>query len=592
MARYVAGDVIGDFDFAIGSAMDATARSDTDAQVLAFPSGGLCMQDLAKEKPDAASRILLRSLSMISSRLRSTQRLISDNSPWVRELRRQIYTDPGTGLWSRAFLDEELHRKLEKPTAVVMVKPDRFKELNDAQGHSAGDEAMALISGILVGETERLGRGWALRLRSNETAIVIPRCDAEEATAAARRLSASISAMDVSGRSRHGVLLLLEHVPRGMARGRRGLEAAGRGRLWHPHEGLARRRRSPVPAQATGGKVLGMGLAEIGHAEGSIPDFLAGLPLFRDMSGLEVNAVSAFLEPRRYSRGGVVFREGESGMELFIVRSGRIGSYVTQSDGTRRDVYEFSPGVLFGEMAIIENEPRSATCYAKEDAELLVLDGIDFYRLVWEHPVIGVKLLSSMARVMTAWLDEASGFLGRPRALGRGGPTPRRHRRALRPLQPPLPRGDHGHALRSRRRLLAALRDADARHRPLPRTQRGPRPRGRRRRDRRRRRGLRPAVPRGRGRSRLSGDEFAVFLPNGAMDRALELGEAMRRAAEELYLEFRHGPDAMPARASITVSVGAAAAPEHASTPKSLVAAADKALYKAKEAGRNRVEPA
>jgi diguanylate cyclase (GGDEF)-like protein len=197
MARYVAGDVIGDFDFAIGSTLDATARADSLAELVGFPRGGMGMQDLAKEKPDAAARILLRSLSMISSRLRSTQRLISENSPWVRELRRQIYTDSGTGLWSRAFLDEELHRNLEKPTAIVMVKPDRFKELNDAHGHSAGDEAMALLSGILVGETERLGRGWALRLRSNETAVVVPNCRADEATAVARRLSASIAAMDV-----------------------------------------------------------------------------------------------------------------------------------------------------------------------------------------------------------------------------------------------------------------------------------------------------------------------------------------------------------------------------------------------------------
>jgi diguanylate cyclase (GGDEF)-like protein len=197
LARYVAGDVIGDFDFALGSAFDATARAGSRAEVIAFPRGNLCMQDLAREKPDASARILLRSLSMISSRLRSTQRLISDNSPWVRELRHQIYTDSGTGLWSRAFLDEELHRNLEEPTAIVMVKPDRFKELNDAHGHSAGDEAMALLSGILVGETERLGRGWALRLRSNETAVVVPRCRADEATAAARRLAASVAAMSV-----------------------------------------------------------------------------------------------------------------------------------------------------------------------------------------------------------------------------------------------------------------------------------------------------------------------------------------------------------------------------------------------------------
>lgn len=196
LARYVAGDVLGDFDFAIGSNYDATARASSDVELIAFPSDGLSMQDLALERPDASARIFLRSLSMISSRLRSTQRLISENSPWIRELRRQIYTDPATGLWSRAFLDEEVPRNLEEPTSVVMLKPDRFKELVDSRGHGAGDEAMALIAGILVGRTEALGRGWAIRLRSNETAVVLPACGAEEATAAARELAAEVGRME------------------------------------------------------------------------------------------------------------------------------------------------------------------------------------------------------------------------------------------------------------------------------------------------------------------------------------------------------------------------------------------------------------
>jgi diguanylate cyclase (GGDEF)-like protein len=197
LARYVAGDAIGDFDFAVGAVLDAEARANADAQLIAFPRRGMGMQDIAREKPDAAARILLRSLSMISSRLRSTQRLISENSPWVRELRRQIYTDPSTGLWSRAFLDEEVPRSLETPTAIILAKPDRFKELNDAHGHQAGDAAMALIAGILVGETERLGRGWAIRMRSNETAVVVPRCGRDEAVATARRLSTAIAAIEV-----------------------------------------------------------------------------------------------------------------------------------------------------------------------------------------------------------------------------------------------------------------------------------------------------------------------------------------------------------------------------------------------------------
>jgi diguanylate cyclase (GGDEF)-like protein len=323
----------------------------------------------------------------------------------------------------------------------------------------------------------------------------------------------------------------------------------------------------------------------------SIPEFLAGLPLFKDMSGLEVNAVSAFLEPRRFAAGSTVFSEGESGKELFIVRSGRVGSYVTQSDGTRREVYEFPPGALFGEMAIIEDEPRSATCYAKEDTELLVLDGIDFYRLVWNHPIIGVKLLSSMARVMTAWLDEASGFLG---GLVRWGKAARRraitdelsglfNRRFLEETM--ATRFARGAG--SSRRCSLIMLDID-RFREINASF-GPQ-------------GgdtaiaavaaaFSPLLREGEVCSRLSGDEFAVFLPNGAIDRALELGEAMRSAAESLRLELPSF-SAKPMPAAVTVSLGVAASPDDGASPEELVAAADKALYKAKEGGRNRVERA
>jgi diguanylate cyclase (GGDEF)-like protein len=326
--------------------------------------------------------------------------------------------------------------------------------------------------------------------------------------------------------------------------------------------------------------------------EARIPDFIAALPLFRDMSGLEVNAVCAFLEPRRYAKGEEVFREGESGKELFLVRYGRIGSYVTQSDLTRREVYEFGPGVLFGEMAIIEDEPRSATCYAKEDSELLVLDGIDFYRLVWEHPVIGVKLLSSMARVMTSWLDEASGFL---KGLVRYGQAARRravtdelsglfNRRFLEEnMATRFARG----AGSSHRCALLMLdidrfRDINAAFGPacgdaaIAATAAA----------------FVPLLRESEVAARLSGDEFAVFIPNGGMERALELGEAMRAAAASLALELPAPPEPPTGRALITVSVGAAASPEHASSAEELVAAADRALYKAKEGGRNRVEQA
>ncbi|HSV56697.1 MAG TPA: diguanylate cyclase, partial [Magnetospirillaceae bacterium] len=152
--------------------------------------------DLARERPDVAARLLLRSLAMISGRLRATHKLISENAPWVRELHRQAYEDPGTGLWAKSFLDEELPRRLVTPTALVLVKPDRFKVLVDSRGHAAGDEAMARIAAVLQSAVRALGRGWAIRVRGNETAIVAPLCPRETAAELARSVAEGIADLE------------------------------------------------------------------------------------------------------------------------------------------------------------------------------------------------------------------------------------------------------------------------------------------------------------------------------------------------------------------------------------------------------------
>ncbi|HQO65134.1 MAG TPA: GGDEF domain-containing protein [Spirochaetales bacterium] len=316
---------------------------------------------------------------------------------------------------------------------------------------------------------------------------------------------------------------------------------------------------------------------------------IADTPLFAGMSGLELNAVSAFLEPRRYAAGAVIFRRGEPGTEMFIVRAGRVASLALDRDGNERQLYEFGPGRFFGEMAIIENEPRSATCVALETTELLVLEGIDFYRLVWEHPMIGSRMLVSMAKVMAGWLDEASGFLT---DLVRWGETARkravtdelsglfnrrfieeasRSRFARNSSEPPLCSAlmldlDRFHALNERFGTMAGdsiISTAGAAYSRLIRD--------------------------GDVAARLSGDEFAFFMPDAGPEEALAAAERIRSETESLYLEFRSGPGATPQRVSLSASIGVASSPFDATDSAGLFAAADKALFSAKEAGRNRV---
>jgi len=198
IARFGPGDVIGDFDFARGARRDAEARSEGGASLLVFPREGLDLSDLVRERPDASARLLLRSIAMISSRLRSVQRLISENSPWVRELKRQSWTDASTGLFTHSYLVEEAMKVLEEPTLFLLLKPDRFKELCDSHGHSAGDAAMGAIAGILREETRRLGRGWPVRIKSNETALVVPRCGGEEAVSIARSIAQAFGRIEMS----------------------------------------------------------------------------------------------------------------------------------------------------------------------------------------------------------------------------------------------------------------------------------------------------------------------------------------------------------------------------------------------------------
>jgi GGDEF domain-containing protein len=77
-----------------------------------------------------------------------------------------------------------------------MLKPDRFKILVDSRGHSVGDEAMIRIAAILKNIIRRLGYGWALRFKSNETGLIINNCDYPLAEKISKELYDAIAAME------------------------------------------------------------------------------------------------------------------------------------------------------------------------------------------------------------------------------------------------------------------------------------------------------------------------------------------------------------------------------------------------------------
>jgi len=133
-------------------------------------------------------------------------------------------------------------------------------------------------------------------------------------------------------------------------------------------------------------------------------ELLRTVPLFSELSDDAISSLSRLAARRRYPRDTVVFFENEEGDCLFMILEGRIKVTILGDDGREIILTMLGPGDLFGEMALLDNEPRSATAIAVEESELLLLQRSDFQAVVGDNPGISIALI----KVLTARLRRAN----------------------------------------------------------------------------------------------------------------------------------------------------------------------------------------
>jgi len=196
VAKFTSGDTIGDFDFARGAEYNADAVAARDSHCIVFPGFGFTIDSLAWKEPHMICDILLNAIVMMTERINSSRILILENMSWVKELHRRAYEDPGTGLWKQILIADEIKSVLSEPSALIMLKPDRFKTLVDSRGHGAGDEAMIRIAAILKNFCRKVKQGWPLRFKSNEVGVIVDKCDVPFVEKAAKELADSIAALE------------------------------------------------------------------------------------------------------------------------------------------------------------------------------------------------------------------------------------------------------------------------------------------------------------------------------------------------------------------------------------------------------------
>jgi CRP/FNR family cyclic AMP-dependent transcriptional regulator len=148
---------------------------------------------------------------------------------------------------------------------------------------------------------------------------------------------------------------------------------------------------------------------------------LARVSLFSELDDGYRQRLAECLRARRYARGQIIFAEGDPGASLCIVESGTVRVVTSSPEGKELVLNTFGPGDVFGELALLDGEPRSADAVAQEPCRLYHLPREDFVQFLEANPRAAISLLALLSRKLryTTHQVQDVAFLDVPARLAR-----------------------------------------------------------------------------------------------------------------------------------------------------------------------------
>jgi hypothetical protein len=134
---------------------------------------------------------------------------------------------------------------------------------------------------------------------------------------------------------------------------------------------------------------------------------LTTVGLFAGFGQSELDAIEPLLRRAHYEKGSVIFREGDPGDELLIVTNGTASAYLQLPQMNVR-LASFAPGTMFGELALLDQGPRSATVIADEELVCYALSKANFAVLAAKVPDVAIRLVAAIGRELSGRLRGAN----------------------------------------------------------------------------------------------------------------------------------------------------------------------------------------
>lgn len=132
----------------------------------------------------------------------------------------------------------------------------------------------------------------------------------------------------------------------------------------------------------------------------SYAQLLNQVSIFEQLEGEDLEQLSALLRTRRYAKGEVIFHQGDVGTALYIIRKGQVAIRLGSPDGKEVILTLLDRGDFFGELALLDGEPRSTDAVAREEVDLLSIQRDDFRKYLDARPKVALRLLANLSRLV------------------------------------------------------------------------------------------------------------------------------------------------------------------------------------------------
>ncbi|HLP15897.1 MAG TPA: cyclic nucleotide-binding domain-containing protein [Bacteroidota bacterium] len=133
--------------------------------------------------------------------------------------------------------------------------------------------------------------------------------------------------------------------------------------------------------------------------EATIEEVLAKISVFESLKPKELRQVAAIVHRRRYKSGEYIVRQNDPGLGMYVIESGEV-SVMLEENGSTKQLASLCEGEFFGEIALLDESPRSATVIAQTESALIGFFRPDLFDIIEKSPATGLKIVLRLAEML------------------------------------------------------------------------------------------------------------------------------------------------------------------------------------------------